>query len=163
VLFFDEIDALVPSRDISGNDASSRVVNTLLTELDGLNARDGIYIIAATNRPDIIDSAMLRPGRFDRLLFVGLPHPDGRVAIMRTLISKTPIDSRLAEFAGREDCEGFSGADLESLLRQAGQMTLQRDAMVVEEQDFTTAIKLVMPSVQNMEKYERMRQRFSKQ
>jgi ribosome biogenesis ATPase len=157
-LFFDELDALVPNREGGGgNEASARVVNTLLTELDGLDSRDGIYVIGATNRPDIIDPAMLRPGRLEKLLYVGLPGPEERVSILKTLISRTPIESRLAEFASREACANFSGADLESLIRQAGLMTLERGSMKIEEEDFATAVSKVRPSVQNIERYERMR------
>jgi ribosome biogenesis ATPase len=75
----------------SGNQASERVVNQLLTEMDGLESRSATYVIAATNRPDMIDPAMLRPGRLDKLLYVPLPPPDGRSAILRTLTRKTPL------------------------------------------------------------------------
>jgi ribosome biogenesis ATPase len=75
VIFFDELDALVPKRSSELHEASARVVNTLLTELDGLSMREGIYLIAATNRPEMIDEAMLRPGRLETLLYVELPRP----------------------------------------------------------------------------------------
>ncbi|KAF2212507.1 hypothetical protein CERZMDRAFT_97770 [Cercospora zeae-maydis SCOH1-5] len=92
VIFFDELDALVPKRDTdSGSEASARVVNTLLTELDGLDARMGIYIIAATNRPDMIDDAMLRPGRLGTQLFVDLPGPEERADILRALLKDKPV------------------------------------------------------------------------
>ncbi|KAI7049811.1 hypothetical protein KC352_g45827, partial [Hortaea werneckii] len=91
VIFFDELDALVPRRDDAGSDSSARVVNTLLTELDGLADRQGIYVIAATNRPEIIDEAMLRPGRLETPLFVDLPGPEERVEILRALLRSKPI------------------------------------------------------------------------
>jgi ribosome biogenesis ATPase len=105
----------------SGNQASERVVNQLLTEMDGLESRSATFVIAATNRPDMIDPAMLRPGRLDKLLYVPLPPPDGRSAILRTLTRKTPLGagvdvSSIGE-SGR--CNGFSGADLASLVREA--------------------------------------------
>jgi ribosome biogenesis ATPase len=162
VLFFDELDALVPRRDDTLSEASSRVVNTLLTELDGLSTRDGIYLIGATNRPDIIDPAMLRPGRLETLLFVGLPGRTERVAILRTLIAKTPINPTLATVAGQDSCQNFSGADLGSLMRKAGQLALKRRADVVEAVDFEGAIDLVRPSVEDVRKYERMRKTFGR-
>ncbi|KAF8458904.1 P-loop containing nucleoside triphosphate hydrolase protein [Terfezia claveryi] len=123
VIFFDELDALVPPRGDTLSDASSRVVNTLLTELDGLSDRSGVYVVGATNRPDAIDPAMLRPGRLDKPLLIDLPTPDERVEIIRTLISrnKTPIGEDVDVIAlGRDDrCEGFSGADLAALVREA--------------------------------------------
>ncbi|KAL2160013.1 hypothetical protein VTH06DRAFT_1668 [Thermothelomyces fergusii] len=97
ILFFDEMDALVPRRDDSLSDASARVVNTLLTELDGVGDRSGIYVIGATNRPDIIDEAIRRPGRLGTSIYVGLPSPDDRVDILRTLYRNTVAKARKAE------------------------------------------------------------------
>ncbi|KAK0493291.1 P-loop containing nucleoside triphosphate hydrolase protein [Armillaria luteobubalina] len=91
VIFFDELDALVPRRDDSLSESSARVVNTLLTELDGLDARKSVYVIAATNRPDMIDPAMVRPGRLDKLLYVDLPNGDERAEIVRTMTRKVPL------------------------------------------------------------------------
>jgi ribosome biogenesis ATPase len=92
VLFFDEMDALAPSRGSdSGNASAERVVNQLLTEMDGIDGRQSVYIIGATNRPEIIDSALLRPGRLDKLLYVPLPPPEGRAAILR--VSALPCRS----------------------------------------------------------------------
>src|SRR3954453_18880572 len=88
VIFFDEMDALVPKRSSELHEASARVVNTLLTELDGLSTREGIYLIAATNRPDMIDDAMLRPGRLETLLYVQLPGPQERVDILKAQIQQ---------------------------------------------------------------------------
>ncbi|KAL2155291.1 hypothetical protein VTH82DRAFT_32 [Thermothelomyces myriococcoides] len=99
ILFFDEMDALVPKRDDSLSDASARVVNTLLTELDGVGDRSGIYVIGATNRPDIIDEAIRRPGRLGTSIYVGLPSPDDRVDILRTLYRNTVTKARRKETA----------------------------------------------------------------
>ncbi|KAI9819411.1 MAG: hypothetical protein M1832_003974 [Thelocarpon impressellum] len=144
VIFFDELDALVPKREDSMSEASARVVNTLLTELDGLSSRAGIYVIAATNRPDIIDPAMLRPGRLGTLLFVDLPGPDERVEILRTLI-KVSTTADIESIAKR--CEGYSGADLESLLRAAGISALRRDVEIIGHADFEEGLKKVRASV----------------
>jgi ribosome biogenesis ATPase len=163
VIFFDELDALVPHRNSEQSEASARVVNTLLTELDGLSTREGIYLIAATNRPDMIDSAMLRPGRLETLLYVELPKPQERVKILRALISKTPHDPALAEVASRDDadgCKDFSGADLSSLLRKAAQHCLREGRDVVELVDFEIAARHIKPSVGDIKRYERLRAQF---
>jgi ribosome biogenesis ATPase len=161
VIFFDELDALVPKRSTEMHEASARVVNTLLTELDGLSMREGIYLIAATNRPEMIDEAMLRPGRLETLLYVELPKPDERVDILRALISQRGvINGALADIGSREVCNNFSGADLESLLRKAGQHALRRRADVVEEIDMMEAAKTIRPSVGDIKKYEKLRERF---
>ncbi|EGD86610.1 hypothetical protein H112_05115 [Trichophyton rubrum D6] len=157
VIFFDELDALVPRRDDTMSEASARVVNTLLTELDGLgSSRNGIYVIAATNRPDIIDPAMLRPGRLETLLFVNLPGRDERAEVLRTLIRKLPIEmtDELAELA--RSCEGFSGADLGSLLRRAGYSAIKRRDTIKFE-DFVAAKREIRPSVTDMKKYESLK------
>lgn len=159
VIFFDELDALVPKRNDSQSEASTRVVNTLLTELDGLSAREGIYVIAATNRPDMIDDAMLRPGRLETMLFVGLPGPSERAEILKALIKRTPINDKYAEF-GR-CCENYSGADLGSLLRQAGQNALRRKSSEVLEEDFEKAKQKIVPSVGDLLRYEVLKKKLS--
>lgn len=162
VIFFDELDALVPKRSSELHEASARVVNTLLTELDGLSTREGIYLIAATNRPDMIDDAMLRPGRLETLLYVQLPGPQERVDILKAQIQQKGgiINPDLAAVAARDDCRDFSGADLEALLRKAGQIALVRGASKIEETDLIVAASEIKPSVGNIEHYNRLRTRF---
>ncbi|KAK9845052.1 hypothetical protein WJX74_010036 [Apatococcus lobatus] len=120
VLFFDEMDALAPRR---GADASQseRVVNQLLTEMDGVVGRKGVYMVAATNRPDIIDPALVRPGRLGKMLLVPLPSADGRCAILKTLTRSKPLASNLNldSIAMDPRCSGFSGADLSALVHAA--------------------------------------------
>lgn len=156
VIFFDELDALVPKRDDALSESSARVVNTLLTELDGLSSREGIYVIAATNRPDIIDSAMLRPGRLETLIFVDLPSADERAEILQTLIRnlQIPYSDAIAEVA--RGCEGFSGADLESLLRRAGYAAIKRNDQIKLE-DFEKARERIRPSVSDVRKYQKLK------
>jgi ribosome biogenesis ATPase len=91
VIFFDELDSLCPRRGSENNSSSERVVNQLLTEMDGLDERRDVFVIAATNRPDIIDPAMLRPGRLDKLLYVPLPTNDDRFSILQTVTRSLPI------------------------------------------------------------------------
>jgi ribosome biogenesis ATPase len=164
VIFFDELDALVPRRDGAMSEASARVVNTLLTELDGIGAaREGIYVIAATNRPDIIDPAMLRPGRLETLLFVGLPGLDDRVDILRTLVKRSlkgvQFTDQMAEVA--RACDGFSGADLEALLRRAGYAAIRKGRMSegIDLEDFQQARNEVRRSVSDKDliRYEKLR------
>ncbi|XP_035256165.1 nuclear valosin-containing protein-like isoform X1 [Anguilla anguilla] len=124
VIFFDEIDALCPRRSGHESGASVRVVNQLLTEMDGLEARRQVFIMAATNRPDIIDPAVLRPGRLDKTLYVGLPPPPDRHAILLTITKggtkpKLAADVNLEEIASDGRCDCFTGADLSALVREA--------------------------------------------
>ena len=160
VIFFDELDALVPRRDDSGSEAGARVVNTLLAELDGLDSRAGIYIIAATNRPDMIDDAMLRPGRLETPLFVDLPRAEERVDILRTLVRRIPVEDPEAIVQVGRDCKGYSGADLSALLREGGNQALRRNGRTITETDIKQAMQKIVGSVSNIEKYRQMQGRF---
>ena len=173
IIFFDELDALVPTRDGGSgtSEASARVVNTLLTELDGVgHGREGIYVIAATNRPDIIDPAMMRPGRLDTLLYVGLPDAEGRVDILRTLCTKVTgmmFDESVADIA--RACTGFSGADLESLVRRAGYNAIRRggasgQTVAISSMDFEHASGEVRRSVgvDDIKRYEALQKYWGK-
>ncbi|SCV04228.1 LAME_0H16776g1_1 [Lachancea meyersii CBS 8951] len=137
VIFFDELDALVPRRDASLSESSSRVVNTLLTELDGLNDRRGIFVIGATNRPDMIDAAMLRPGRLDKTLFIELPNFEEKLDIIKTLTrtNGTPLANEvdLEAVIKAESCRNFSGADLAALVRESSVLALKRSFFKTEE------------------------------
>ncbi|CAI1562923.1 hypothetical protein SEUBUCD646_0L00350 [Saccharomyces eubayanus] len=137
VIFFDELDALVPRRDTSLSESSSRVVNTLLTELDGLNDRRGIFVIGATNRPDMIDPAMLRPGRLDKTLFIELPNTEEKLDIIKTLTKShgTPLsdDVDFDKIIKDEKCNNYSGADLAALVRESSVLALKRNFFKNEE------------------------------
>jgi ribosome biogenesis ATPase len=115
ILFFDEMDALVPKRDDSLSDASARVVNTLLTELDGVGDRSGIYVIGATNRPDIIDEAIRRPGRLGTSIYVGLPSAEDRVDILYTLYRNTVARARKEAAEKRRKEAGIEDVDMTDL------------------------------------------------
>ncbi|KAI0593732.1 P-loop containing nucleoside triphosphate hydrolase protein [Biscogniauxia sp. FL1348] len=158
IVFFDELDALSPRRDSNGADASKRVVNQLLTEIDGMSSRQGIYIIGATNRPDMIDPAMLRPGRLGTRIFVDVPDADGRVDILKTRIRCRLPDYAhmdILEVVGRDPrCEGLSGADLEHLHRVAGEEAFKRNETEGPEsedmltwKDWDKALDRVCPSI----------------
>ncbi|KAF7874156.1 hypothetical protein EAF04_002828 [Stromatinia cepivora] len=178
ILFFDELDALVPKREDSLSEASSKVVNTLLTELDGLSNRAGIYVVGATNRPDMIDPAMLRPGRLGTSVFVDLPSPDERVEILKALYRKAlPFASAqeieaLGPVARDERCNGYSGADLGNLHQAAAVAALKREmGMVAQGQatieddlkiggaDWEVALGKIKASVKDAGKYRRLRDR----
>ncbi|KAL0215084.1 hypothetical protein P9112_007268 [Eukaryota sp. TZLM1-RC] len=128
IIFFDELDALCPKRSGEGNQASERVVNQLLTEMDGLDSNRQVFVIAATNRPDIIDSAMLRPGRLDLLIYVPLPNENGRKQIICKLTSKlsksSDVNSMTLDLLARKT-DGFSGADLSMLVRESAMFALK--------------------------------------
>ncbi|KAI1083804.1 AAA-domain-containing protein [Whalleya microplaca] len=155
ILFFDELDALVPRRDGNVPDASARVVNQLLTEMDGIGSRLGVYVVGATNRPDMIDPAIMRPGRLGTNIFVDLPDADGRVDILTTRLRRLLpgyADWAVLEAAARDPrCEGFSGADLDNLHLAAGQAAIERADVggpdVLLPEDWQTALNKVKPSV----------------
>lgn len=159
------------------------MVNTLLTELDGLDARKGVYVIAATNRPDMIDPAMVRPGRLDKLLYVDLPSPAEQAEILRTLTRNVPLDDTCATMRAdierlvSQRCVGYSGADLAALVREAGVTALKRTIgalddmdegaecprVVVGMADFVKALDKVSPSVSvaQRRKYQNLRSKFA--
>ncbi|XP_010674134.2 cell division control protein 48 homolog C [Beta vulgaris subsp. vulgaris] len=121
ILFFDEVDALTRERGTEGGQVAERLLNQLLIELDGGEHRRGVYVIGATNRPEVVDRALLRPGRFGKPLYVPLPKPDERGLILKTLARKKPVDAsvNLLELGKSEICENLSGADLADLMEKA--------------------------------------------
>ncbi|KAF4678148.1 hypothetical protein FOZ62_026994, partial [Perkinsus olseni] len=158
VIFFDEIDAIVPSRQNSdSNQSSERVVNQLLSELDGMNSRREVFVIAATNRPDIIDPAILRPGRLGRLLYVPLPDEAGRADILGTILKKLPVSSAVDVNELGARTVRFSGADLANLVREASMRAVKRiiqsggetedEEQLITVDDFNYVLKKLSPSV----------------
>lgn len=162
VIFFDEFDALCPKRTGSNDSsASSRVVNQLLTEMDGVEERKGVFLMAATNRPDMVDPAVLRPGRLDKILYVGLPEQSDRLDILRALTKRgteptLAVDVSLDDLSVRTD--SFTGADLAGLVRQASLQALKEsisketaidtdDELQVHKLHFDLALKNLRPSV----------------
>ncbi|XP_055228226.2 nuclear valosin-containing protein-like isoform X4 [Gorilla gorilla gorilla] len=180
VIFFDEVDALCPRRSDRETGASVRVVNQLLTEMDGLEARQQVFIMAATNRPDIIDPAILRPGRLDKTLFVGLPPPADRLAILKTITkngTKPPLDAdvNLEAIAGDLRCDCYTGADLSALVREASICALRQEMarqksgnekgeLKVSHKHFEEAFKKVRSSVSKKDQimYERLQESLSR-
>jgi transitional endoplasmic reticulum ATPase len=165
VIFFDELDSLAPSRGQEmGNNVSERMVNQLLTELDGLEEMGNVMVIGATNRPDMIDPALLRSGRFDRLVMVGEPNVGGREQILKIHTRDTPLapDVSLREVA--EITDGYVGSDLESIGREAAMEALRESnaADEVEMRHFRLAIEAVRPTINDdlMSYYEQIEEEF---
>jgi transitional endoplasmic reticulum ATPase len=167
VIFIDEIDAIAPMRGTDVNRVTDRLINQLLTEMDGLEENSGVVIIAATNRPDILDPALLRPGRFDRLILVPAPDEKARLEILKVHTRRMPLaeDVNLEEIARKT--EGYTGADLAAVVREAAMAAMRRalkegvkragifeelseaflGSLVVKRRDFEEALKKVRPSV----------------
>lgn len=130
-MFFDEIDALAARRGSGGDDGASnvsdRVLTQLLTELDGVETLKDVVMVAATNRPDMIDKALLRPGRIDRIIYVPLPDKDAREEIFRIHLSKTPLSADVVIEDLAQKTEMFSGAEISALCREAAIMALEEN------------------------------------
>jgi len=127
VVFFDEIDAVAPARGM-GHDTSGvleRIVNQLLAEMDGITPLNRVVVIAATNRPDILDPALLRPGRFDRLIYVPPPDKQARLEILKVHTRNVPLAEDVNLEALAEKLEGYTGADIEALVREATMLVLR--------------------------------------
>lgn len=128
VLFFDELDSIAKSRGSSvgdGGGAGDRVINQILTEMDGMNAKKNVFIIGATNRPDILDSAIMRPGRLDQLIYIPLPDKASRVAIINAAFRKTPVAPDVDIDAIAAATHGFSGADLTGICQRSCKIAIR--------------------------------------
>jgi len=135
IVFFDEIDAIATKRSASEeNNTTSRIVNQLLTELDGLTISKGIVFIAATNRLNVLDPALLRPGRIDKIIKVGLPDENARLDILKTIAKKIKIDNEtnLKNIAKKTD--GYSGADLNAIIKEAGLIAIENHILNPEKE-----------------------------
>jgi len=148
IIFIDEIDAVGRQRGTGlggGHDEREQTLNQLLVEMDGFGANEGVIMIAATNRPDILDPALLRPGRFDRQVMVGYPDINGREAILRVHSREKPLspDVKLKNIA--KQTAGFTGADLENLLNEAALLSARKDKKAITQEEIEeAAIKVVV-------------------
>jgi transitional endoplasmic reticulum ATPase len=149
IILFDEIDALAPRRGMEvGTRVTEQVVSQLLTEMSGISELEGVSVIATTNRPDILDPALLRPGRFDRLIYVPAPDEKTRLEIFKVHTKNMPLKNvDLKKLA--KDTDGYSGADIEALCREAAMFALREDVKSknVEARHFDKALKKVKPSI----------------
>ncbi len=150
IVFFDEIDSLAGKRgQDAGNKVTERVLNQILAEMDGLEDLNDVLVIAATNRPDMLDSALLRPGRFDKILLVNAPEEKGREIILNIHTGKMPLNKNVNIKKIAEETDGYTGADLESVAREAGLLALREniEAKEVSKKHFDESLKKVKPSV----------------
>jgi transitional endoplasmic reticulum ATPase len=150
ILFFDEVDSIARSRSsLEEYYTSEKILSQLLTEMDGIGKTSSLFVVAATNRPDLIDPALIRPGRLDLLVYVSPPDEESRLEVLRILTSKMPLsqDVRLDEIA--KQTQGYSGADLQALVREAGLHALRTggDSTLVRLVDFQHAFGKVRPSI----------------
>jgi len=147
IIFIDEIDAVGRHRGAGlggGNDEREQTLNQLLVEMDGFEANEGIIVIAATNRPDVLDPALLRPGRFDRQIVVPNPDVQGREKILRVHMKKVPLAPDVDARTIARGCPGFSGADLANLVNEAALLAARRNKRLVTQQEFEDAKDKVM-------------------
>ena len=142
IIFIDELDAVGRHRGAGlggGHDEREQTLNQLLVEMDGFESNEGVILISATNRPDVLDPALLRPGRFDRQVFVSLPDIKGREEILKVHMKKTPIASDVSPIILSKGTPGFSGADLENLVNEAALLGAKRNKEKVDMSDLEDA------------------------
>jgi cell division protease FtsH len=148
IIFIDEIDSIGrargPAASIGGSSEQEQTLNQILTEMDGFSGREGVIVLAATNQPDVLDKALLRPGRFDRRVVVNLPDKAGREAIFKVHTRKVPLasDVDLAELAA--STPGFSGADIKNLTNEAALLAARRDQTEVRRKDFLDSLEKIV-------------------
>jgi transitional endoplasmic reticulum ATPase len=151
IIFFDELDSVAPRRGMGSDDsgASEHVISQLLTEMDGIEALVNVVVIGASNRPDMIDPAILRPGRFDRLIFVPAPDHATRLQILKIHTRNMPLAEGVDVDQITRQAAGYSGADMEAVCREAGLISLRRDIETksVTMEDFRDALERVKPSM----------------
>lgn len=128
VMFFDELDSIAKARGGSlgdGGGAGDRVLNQILTEMDGMNAKKNVFVIGATNRPDQIDPALLRPGRLDQLIYIPLPDESSRFSILKATLRKSPVSKDVDLPYLAKSTHGFSGADLTEICQRACKLAIR--------------------------------------
>jgi transitional endoplasmic reticulum ATPase len=165
IVFFDEIEAIAMRKELLGDDSgvSYRVISQLVTEIDGVKKLSDVIVIGATNRPDLIDPAMLRPGRLDWLVYVPPPDEKARLQILRIYTKKMPLSPDVSLEYLAKITEGYSGADLENLCREAALQAMRRDinSEIVTFNDFENALKTIKPSISPsmIKEYERIKEK----
>jgi len=151
IIFIDELDALGRARSaagLGGNDEREQTLNQLLVELDGFDPTSGLVLLAATNRPEVLDPALLRAGRFDRQVLVDRPDKQGRIAILQVHMKKIQMGSDVDASQVADLTTGFSGADLANLVNEAALLATRRQATAVAMEDFTQAIERIIAGLE---------------
>ena len=149
IIFIDEIDSIAYTRNGDSSDSmvTERVVDTLLTELDGLGGLKNVIVIAATNRPDIIDPALLRPGRFDKIIEIPMPNEAARLEILKVYTRRMPIAKDVSVEELAKATEGYTGAEIENLTREAGMNAIRTSREEVTKEDFDKALSEIRPAI----------------
>jgi cell division protease FtsH len=151
IIFIDELDALGKMRGVGtlgGNDEKEQTLNQLLAELDGFDPREGVVLLAATNRPEVLDPALLRAGRFDRQILIDRPDRKGREAILKVHLKKVTVEPGLDGVRIAEITTGFTGADLANLVNEAAIVATRRGAEAVSLNDFTAAVERLIAGLE---------------
>jgi cell division protease FtsH len=147
IIFIDELDSIGRARGqvaIGGSSEQEQTLNQILTEMDGFTGREGIIVLAATNQPDVLDKALLRPGRFDRRVVVNLPDRNGRVAILKVHTRKVPLSEDVSLEKIAASTPGVSGADIRNLVNEAALLAARRDQDAVHQKDFMDALEKIV-------------------
>ncbi|KAG8465363.1 hypothetical protein KFE25_002670 [Diacronema lutheri] len=175
VIFFDEMDSIAKQRGASasgGSDVGDRVINQILTEIDGVGAKKNVFVIGATNRPDILDPAVMRPGRLDQLIYIPLPDYESRVNILKAACRRSPVAPDVDLEALARETDGYSGADLAEIAKRACKLAIRDDIAAemdggepvgaIERRHFAEAMRTARRSVTPAElaKYESFRQKY---
>ncbi len=149
IIFLDEIDSIVPRRGAGYGDSgvTQRMISQLLTEMDGLIALQNVVVIAATNRPDMLDPALIRPGRFDRLIYVPAPDIESRLEILKIYTKEMPLDKEIDFTYIQKNTKGYSGADLKAICTEAAMNAMRKRNKTVSMDDFKKAMKTVAPTI----------------
>ncbi len=169
VIFFDEIDSLAGKRGNSmggGSKVTENVLNQLLAEMDGIEDLQNVIVIGATNRPDMLDSALMRPGRFDRIVYVDVPDKAGRLSILKIHTGGVPLDKSVDVKKLADETIGYTGADLEALVRESAMLALREniETKKVTKKHFEKAMDKVQPSVssEDQERYKQIESKYLK-
>ena len=165
IIFFDEIDSIASKRGMDlGAKVTERMVNQLLTEMDGLEELTDVVVIAATNRPDLLDTALLRPGRFDRIISTTVPDKEARLEIFKIHTKEMPLTKDVDINKLAEKTEGYVGADIEGLCREAGLLTLRENikATEISMKFFIAALEKVSPSIrsEDLKRYQEIEENY---
>jgi len=169
IIYIDEIDSFTRKRGMGGgaiSDSNESLLNALLMEIDGLGELNDVIVLATTNRPDIMDPALLRPGRFDKILFIGSPNEEERLQILKVHTEKIPLAKDVKLETISEKTEGYSGADLQAVVREAGLLALRDDikSKTVKNKYFEEGLKKVKPSISKdlLNKYKAIEENYLK-